>query len=144
MSYTEMVNRSLNQVMMRSINTSISSVLPVAGLLFVGVFLFGADTLKDLALAMFIGALVSTYSSIFVAAPILAWLKEREPRYRQLRERRGPAQPATATAGAVSAPKAAAASVEEAAPRATARPASRPVVRQTPRGRQRRRGKRRR
>jgi preprotein translocase subunit SecF len=149
MSYTEMVNRSLNQVMMRSINTSISSVLPVAGLLFVGVFLFGADTLKDLALAMFIGALVSTYSSIFVAAPILAWLKEREPRYRQLRERRGPAQPATATAGAASAPKAAsaakaaAASVEEAAPRAT-RPASRPVVRQTPRGRQRRRGKRRR
>ncbi|MGH2728313.1 MAG: protein translocase subunit SecF [Actinomycetota bacterium] len=71
-SYSEVVNRSINQVLVRSINTSLSSVMPVAGLLFVGVYLFKADTLKDLALAMFVGALVSTYSSIFVASPILA------------------------------------------------------------------------
>ncbi|MGH2795847.1 MAG: protein translocase subunit SecF, partial [Actinomycetota bacterium] len=100
MSYSEMVNRSVNQVMVRSINTSLSSVLPVAGLLFVGVYLFKADTLKDLSLAMFIGALVSTYSSIFVASPILAWLKEREPRNRQLRSRVGGMRPEPAAAAA--------------------------------------------
>ena len=96
----QMVNRSVNQVLVRSINTSLSSVLPVAGLLFVGVYLFNADTLKDLSLAMFIGALVSTYSSIFVASPILAWLKEREPRYQQIRARIGGGlrpEPAAAT-----------------------------------------------
>ena len=143
LTYSQMVNGSLNQVLVRSINTSLSSVLPVAGLLFVGVFLFGADTLKDLALAMFIGALVSTYSSIFVAAPLLVWLKEKEPRYRQLRERlssaRGP-QPAMATASA-SAP--AVTDVEQP-------PAPSPVTVRTgiprppPRGRQKRGGKRRR
>lgn len=86
-SYTEMVNASANQVTMRSINTSLSTMLPIGSLLFVGVFVFKADTLKDLALAMFIGTLVGTYSSLFVAVPLLAKLKEREPRYRQLRER---------------------------------------------------------
>ncbi|MFY9587907.1 MAG: protein translocase subunit SecF, partial [Actinomycetota bacterium] len=88
-TYSDMVNRSMNQVLVRSINTSLSSVLPVAGLLFVGVYLFKADTLKDLAVAMFIGTLVSTYSSIFVASPLLAWLKEKEPRNQQLRTRLG-------------------------------------------------------
>ena len=85
--YGDMVNRSMNEVLVRSINTSISSILPVAGLLFVGVFVFNADTLKDLAVAMFIGTAVSIYSSIFVASPILAALKEREPRYKILREK---------------------------------------------------------
>lgn len=86
-SYGQLVNRSMNEVLIRSINTSISSILPVAGLLFVGVFLLNAETLKDLAVAMFIGTAVSIYSSIFVAAPILAALKEREPRFRALREK---------------------------------------------------------
>jgi preprotein translocase subunit SecF len=87
MTYSDMVNRSVNQVLMRSINTSLTGLLPVGGLLFVGSFLLGAGTLKDLALALFIGTAVSTYSSVFVASPLFAWLKEREPRYRAVRAR---------------------------------------------------------
>jgi preprotein translocase subunit SecF len=86
-TYSTMVNRSLNQVLMRSINTSIVALLPVASLLFVGTYLFGGLALRDFALALFVGLLTGAYSSIFVATPILAWLKEREPRYRSLRER---------------------------------------------------------
>ncbi len=147
MSYSQMVNRSVNQVLVRSINTSLSSVLPVAGLLFVGVYLFKADTLKDLALAMFIGALVSTYSSIFVASPILAWLKEREPRYRQIRARIQSgvrAEPATATAEAS---MAASTSSPSSAPEPTAdmpRTQVRTASRPPPRARRGRGGKRRR
>ncbi len=103
-TYTDMVNRSLNQVLMRSINTTLSTLLPIGALLFVGVYLFNAKTLQDLALALFIGSLVGAYSSVFVASPLLAVLKEREPRYRNMRTRiaetvRRPA-PATATASA--------------------------------------------
>jgi preprotein translocase subunit SecF len=87
MTYSDMVNRSVNQVLMRSINTSLTGLLPVGGLLFVGSLLLGAGTLKDLALALFIGTAVSTYSSVFVASPLFAWLKEREPRYRSVRAR---------------------------------------------------------
>jgi len=86
-TYSAMVNRSLNQVLMRSLNTSIVAVLPVASLLFVGSFVLGGQTLKDFALALFVGLLVGAYSSIFVATPILAWFKERQPKYRALRER---------------------------------------------------------
>jgi len=86
-TYSRMVNRSMNQVLMRSINTSFVALLPVASLLVVGSALLGAITLRDFALALFVGLLVGAYSSIFVATPILAWIKEREPRYRALRER---------------------------------------------------------
>jgi preprotein translocase subunit SecF len=86
-TYSAMVNRSLNQVLMRSLNTSIVAVLPVASLLFVGTFVLGGQTLKDFALALFVGLIVGAYSSIFVATPILAWMKERQPRYQALRER---------------------------------------------------------
>ena len=86
-TYSAMVNRSLNQVLMRSLNTTVVAVLPVASLLFVGTFVLGGLTLKDFALALFVGLIVGAYSSIFVATPILAWLKEREPKYRALRER---------------------------------------------------------
>jgi preprotein translocase subunit SecF len=92
-TYSRMVNRSLNQVLMRSLNTSFVAVLPVASLVFVGSGLFGASSLKDFALALFVGLATGAYSSIFVATPILAWLKEHEPRYRAIRERaqaRGP------------------------------------------------------
>jgi preprotein translocase subunit SecF len=92
-TYSRMVNRSLNQVLMRSLNTSFVAVLPVASLVFVGSGIFGAASLKDFALALFVGLATGAYSSIFVATPILAWLKEREPRYRAIRERyesRGP------------------------------------------------------
>jgi len=86
-SYTDVVNDSVNKVLMRSINTSLSTLLPIGALLFVGVFLFHATTLEDLAVALFIGTIVGTYSSIFIASPILAALKEREPRYKAVRER---------------------------------------------------------
>ena len=86
-TYSTMVNRSLNQVLMRSINTSIVALLPVASLLFVGTYAFGGLALRDFALALFVGLITGAYSSIFVATPVLAWLKERQPRYRALRER---------------------------------------------------------
>jgi preprotein translocase subunit SecF len=86
-TYSRMVNRSMNQVLMRSLNTSFVALLPVASLLFVGSGIMGAITLRDFALALFVGLLTGAYSSIFVATPILAALKEREPRYVALRER---------------------------------------------------------
>jgi preprotein translocase subunit SecF len=86
-TYSAMVNRSLNQVLMRSINTSLVAVLPVGSLLIVGTYVFGGLALRDFALALFVGLLTGAYSSIFVATPLLAWLKEREPRYRALRAR---------------------------------------------------------
>jgi preprotein translocase subunit SecF len=86
-TYSAMVNRSMNAVLMRSINTSFVALLPVASLLIVGSGILGAVTLRDFALALFVGLLSGAYSSIFVATPILAWLKEREPRNRSIRER---------------------------------------------------------
>lgn len=74
-SYGEMVNRSLNQVLMRSINTSIVAVLPVLSLIFVGSFLLGAVALVDFALALAIGLAVGAYSSIFVATPLVVVIK---------------------------------------------------------------------
>jgi len=86
-TYTMMVNRSLNQVLMRSINTSFVAVLPVISLLVVGRYILGAVGLQDFALALMVGLLSGAYSSIFVATPIVAVLKEREPKYRSVRER---------------------------------------------------------
>lgn len=77
------VNLSMNQVLMRSINTSLTSLLPVGSLLLVGFLALGAETLKEFALALFIGIAIGTYSSIFVAAPVLARWKEREPEWQQ-------------------------------------------------------------
>lgn len=77
-TYTEMMNLALNQVLMRSINTSITSVLPVLSMLIVGSFVLGALTLQEFALALLIGILVGSYSSLFVAASIVAIMKERE------------------------------------------------------------------
>ncbi len=101
-TYSSMVNRSMNSVLMRSLNTSFVALLPVASLLVVGSGILGAVTLRDFALALFVGLFVGAYSSIFVATPILAWIKEREPRYRAIRARsaaqmaRGDAGPSTA------------------------------------------------
>jgi preprotein translocase subunit SecF len=106
-SYSKMVNRSMNQVLMRSISTSFVAVLPVASLLFVGAGLFGALALRDFALALFVGLLTGAYSSIFVATPLLAWWKEREPRNVALRERSA-VQLARAEASAGAAPAGAA------------------------------------
>jgi preprotein translocase subunit SecF len=86
-TFTEIVNTSMNQVLMRSINTSLTSLIPVGSLLFVGSFAFGAETLREFALALFIGIALGTYSSIFVAAPLLAIWKEREPEWETARRR---------------------------------------------------------
>jgi len=75
----ELVNRSMNQVLMRSLNTTLSTILPVVSMLVIGVVLLGGDTLWDFALALFIGLILGTYSSVFVAAPVLVWLKQRDP-----------------------------------------------------------------
>lgn len=87
MTYQDSANLAMNQVFMRSLNTSLATLLPVSALLFVGAGLFGVGTLKDLALALFVGIISGTYSSIFVATPVLSQLKEREPRYRNIREK---------------------------------------------------------
>jgi preprotein translocase subunit SecF len=78
-TYGELVNSSMNEVVYRSINTSITSLLPVGALLFLGGQVLGATTLQDLALALFIGMAVGVYSSLFVAGPFLAWWKGHEP-----------------------------------------------------------------
>ena len=86
-TYSEAAELAVNQTFMRSINTSLIALLPVSGLLFVGAFLLGAGTLKDLSLALFVGLASGAYSSLFLATPLLADLKEREPQYRALRTR---------------------------------------------------------
>jgi preprotein translocase subunit SecF len=105
MDYSTAANLSVNQTLMRSINTSLTSLLPVASLLFVGVFLLGAGSLKDLSLALFVGIATGAYSSIFVATPLLTEFKEREPQFKALKARvaakqAGGGRLATATAGA--------------------------------------------
>ena len=96
LGYTGVVDLSLNQVLMRSVNTSLVVLLPILSLL-----LFGGQTLKDFAFAMFIGVAIGAYSSIFIAAPVLTDLKGRERRYQQIEARRtvreGAKKPAAAT-----------------------------------------------
>ncbi|SDD08990.1 protein translocase subunit secF [Geodermatophilus telluris] len=87
MTWGEAANLAVNQTLMRSINTSVIALLPVAGLLFVGAGLLGVGTLKDLALVLFVGLAAGAYSSIFLATPIVADLKEREPEVQALRRR---------------------------------------------------------
>lgn len=86
-TYSEMMNQSLNQVLMRSINTSITSVLPVLSMLLIGSVFLGALTLQEFAIALLIGILVGTYSSIFVAAAVVAYMKEREAENRAVADK---------------------------------------------------------
>jgi preprotein translocase subunit SecF len=94
-SYGQAVNTAMNDVLWRTVNTTISSTLPVAALLVIGSRLLGATTLFDLALALFVGMLAGSYSSLFIAGPFLALWKERDPRlaelakHAEIRERRG-------------------------------------------------------
>jgi preprotein translocase subunit SecF len=104
-SLYDTVNLSMNQVLMRSLNTSLVAILPILSVLVVGAYILGATTLEDFGLALLIGLLTGAYSSIFVASPILAMLKEREPRYASIRQRLatrggtgGPLTPAAAAA----------------------------------------------
>ena len=86
-TYSEAANLAVNQTLVRSINTSVVALLPVGAILFVGAGILGAGTLKDLSLALFIGLAVGTYSSICVATPFLAAMREREPAMRALAKR---------------------------------------------------------
>jgi preprotein translocase subunit SecF len=86
-TYSQAANLALNQTLVRSINTSVIALLPVASILFVGAGLLGAGELKDLALVLFVGMLSGTYSSICIATPVLADLKERDPQYKALAKR---------------------------------------------------------
>jgi len=105
-TYSQAVNLAVNQTIVRSANTSIVALLPVASILFVGAGLLGAGTLKDLSLALFTGLIVGTYSSIFIAPPVLAQMREREPAMQALAKRvsaRSGGTVAASTAGAVAA-----------------------------------------
>jgi preprotein translocase subunit SecF len=104
-TYSDVVNLSMNQVLMRSLNTSFVAIMPILSILVIGSLALGASALQDFGLALFIGLLTGAYSSIFIASPVLALLKEREPRYIQVRERlasrpgaAGPLTPTTAAA----------------------------------------------
>jgi preprotein translocase subunit SecF len=120
-TYTGLMNLSLNQTLMRSINTTFVTIVPVVSLLLIGAILLGAVSLEEFGFALFVGLVSGAYSSLVVAASLVAYLKEREPRNRTLRERlerayggpvpitgirhgastppRGAAVPATAAAG---------------------------------------------
>jgi len=87
MTYSEMINLSMNQTLARSINTSLVAILPVLSILVIGAELLGATTLQDYGLALTVGLISGAYSSIFIASPVLAMLKEREPRYVAIRQR---------------------------------------------------------
>ena len=104
MTYSDTVNLSMNQVLMRSINTSLVALMPILSVLLIGDLFLGATTLKEFGLALFVGLLSGAYSSIFIAAPILAVLKEREPRYATIRQR----LESRGAAGALLTPRAAA------------------------------------
>jgi preprotein translocase subunit SecF len=87
MTYSQAANLAVNQTLVRSANTSIMALLPVGSILFVGAGLLGAGTLKDLSLALFIGLATGAYSSIFIATPLLAVMREREPAMKALAKR---------------------------------------------------------
>jgi preprotein translocase subunit SecF len=103
-TYSQAANLAVNQTLVRSFNTSLIALLPVGSILFVGAGLLGAGTLKDLSLALFIGLATGTYSSIFIATPILAVLREREPAMQALAKRVGSRTSGTQTTEVVSRP----------------------------------------
>ncbi|MEU0694380.1 protein translocase subunit SecF [Streptomyces niveus] len=86
-TYSEIANRSINSTLVRSINTTVVALLPVAGLLFIGGGVLGAGMLNDISLSLFVGLAAGAYSSIFIATPLVADLKEREPSIRALKKR---------------------------------------------------------
>lgn len=124
-TYSQAANLAVNQTIVRSANTSLIALLPVGSILFVGAGLLGAGTLKDLSLALFIGLAVGTYSSIFIAPPFLASLREKEPAMQALAKR------VAARGGAVA----------ETVVAAAARPAFAPSANRGPRNQPKRKGR---
>jgi len=98
-TYAEKANLAVNQTLVRSINTSVVALLPVGAILFVGAFILGAGTLRDIALALFVGMLIGTFSSIFLATPFEVTLREREPAIRDHTRKVLAARKARADAG---------------------------------------------
>jgi preprotein translocase subunit SecF len=86
-TYSEIADRSINGTLVRSINTTVVALLPVAGLLFIGGGVLGAGMLNDISLSLFVGLAAGAYSSIFIATPLVADLKEREPQMKALKKR---------------------------------------------------------
>lgn len=86
-TYSQQANLAVNQVLIRSVNTTIIGVLPVAALLFTGAFVLQTGPLKDLGLALFVGMVAGAYSSLFIAAPLLAQMREAEPEMKEHRAR---------------------------------------------------------
>ncbi|MBT1544772.1 protein translocase subunit SecF [Curtobacterium aurantiacum] len=82
-TFKQSVNLAVNQTLVRSINTSVVALLPVAAILFIGSYVLGAGTLRDISLALFIGIIVGTYSTIFIASPMYAHLRESEPKIKE-------------------------------------------------------------
>jgi len=82
-TFPEAVNLAVNQTLVRSINTAVVAVLPVASILFIGAYALGAATLRDISLALLIGIIVGTYSTIFLAAPMYSQFREKEPAIRK-------------------------------------------------------------
>ncbi|MGW1136755.1 protein translocase subunit SecF [Streptomyces zhihengii] len=86
-TYSDVANRSINSTLVRSINTTVVALLPVAGLLFIGGGVLGAGMLNDISLSLFVGLAAGAYSSIFIATPLVADFKEREPQMKALKKR---------------------------------------------------------
>ncbi|MCZ7629390.1 MAG: protein translocase subunit SecF [Microthrixaceae bacterium] len=86
-TYTAVMRRSLNEVVMRSVNTTVTTILPIISMLVIGKYMFGQQTLGDFSLALLIGLVLGIYSSMFVASPITMYLKERESSWREVRTR---------------------------------------------------------
>ncbi|MET0714059.1 MAG: protein translocase subunit SecF [Mycetocola sp.] len=102
-TFAESVNLAVNQTLVRSINTSVVAALPVASILLIGDFILGAETLRDISLSLFVGIIVATYSTIFVAAPLYALFRQNEPEIQKrdariLDARKRSVEPATAPA----------------------------------------------
>jgi preprotein translocase subunit SecF len=85
-TFSSQVNLAINQTLVRSVNTSVVAVLPVGSILFIGAAILGAGTLRDIALALFIGIIAGTYSSVFIAGPLYVTLRERENRFTNKKE----------------------------------------------------------
>ena len=101
MTYSDTVNISMNQVLARSLNTSLVAILPILSILVIGAWILGATALDDFGLALFVGLTTGAYSSIFIASPLLALMKEREPRYAEIRRRLEQSRPRRLTPAAV-------------------------------------------
>ncbi|WP_037670754.1 protein translocase subunit SecF [Streptomyces griseus] len=133
-TYSDVANRSINSTLVRSINTTVVALLPVAGLLFIGGGVLGAGTLNDISLSLFVGLAAGAYSSIFIATPLVADLKEREPQMKALRKRVLAKRAQAATDEEIETSRPVADDSEDAAP-AVVGPRNQPAARNRGRGR---------